>query len=174
MLERSHCSSLQYSRREPIEISVIPLTMADKDLENKPLEILESIGVAKINPLNIHACHRLKNRNNTILRFTTRKIADSALHNRGKLKDLNKSNIGLPADTRLFINESLCQPYKFIFYKIRDAHKRKAIASFNLWKGKLTIKLMENGPAIQISHISDLIENGLADETDVNFFLKKY
>ena len=67
MLERSHCSSLQYSRRESIEISGIPLTVADKDLENKSLEILQSIGVAKINPLNIHACHRLKNRNNTIL-----------------------------------------------------------------------------------------------------------
>ena len=60
MLERSHLSSLQYTRREAIEISGIPHTVPDIDLENKSLEILESIGVAKINPLNVHACHRLK------------------------------------------------------------------------------------------------------------------
>ena len=71
ILERSHYKSLQYNRHELIEISGISDTVPDKELENKTLEILDSIGVGKVEPWQVHACHRLKNKKNTIIRFTS-------------------------------------------------------------------------------------------------------
>ena len=170
-LERSHFKSLQYSRRESIEISGIPENVNDRDLEKKTVDILDKIGVSNINPINVHACHRLKNKN-TIIRFTNRRIADFALYKRGKLKSVDKKAFGFPADTRLFINESLCQPYKYIFFKIREAYKKKKITSYNLWKGKLSFKFNKDSTAIIISHFNDLVENGLADDSDMDSYLK--
>ena len=79
MLERSHFKHLQYCRRESIEIHGIPDNVDDKNLESKSLEILGVIGVEKIEPGQVHACHRLKNKKNTIIRFVSRKTAESAL-----------------------------------------------------------------------------------------------
>ena len=110
MLERSHFKHLQYNRRESIEIAGIPESVSDKELENKSLLILNIIGVDKVEPWQVHACHRLKNKKNTIIRFVSRKIADSALYKRGNLKKIDKTLIGLPADTQLYINENLCPP----------------------------------------------------------------
>ena len=82
MLERSHMSHAQYNKRESIEIDGIPTSVCDKDLENTTLSILAEIGVPDIQPWQVHACHRLKNKKRTIIRFSTRKWADMALHNR--------------------------------------------------------------------------------------------
>ena len=173
MLERSHHTSLQYNRRENIEISGIPETVTDENLEKTAVIILEAVGVPKIQAWQIHACHRLKNWNNTVLRFTTRKIADAALHNRNKLKSLNKTTIGLPEGTQLYINESLCRPYQFLNYKIRQALKRKDIYSYNLWKGRLSIKLREADRAINITHINDLISNIILPRKRISNFFNK-
>ena len=64
MLERSHILSLQYNRRESLEIYGIPENICDKDLESKALNILTEIGVTKIQHWQVHACHRLKNKKN--------------------------------------------------------------------------------------------------------------
>ena len=82
------------------------------------------------------------------------------------------SDLGLTEGTKLYLNESLCRPYQFLHYKVRMAYKSKNIRNFNYWKGKLTIKMTENDQPIRISHINDLIELGLADEGDIEYFLK--
>ena len=50
IMKRSHYKSLQSNRRESIGISGIPDTVRDKELENKTLEILDSIVVGKVEP----------------------------------------------------------------------------------------------------------------------------
>ena len=52
-MERRCYANEQYSRRECLEISGIPASVADKDLESKVLEILEETDVP------IEDCHRL-------------------------------------------------------------------------------------------------------------------
>ena len=93
-----------------------------------------------------------------------------ALHNRKKLADIDRNKFGLSAASKgIYINESLCRPMQFLSYKVRQAFKAKRITSFNLWKGKLTIKM--NDQTILISHIEDLIELDLAAEEDrLSFF----
>ena len=61
----------QYSRRECLEFVGIPAPVKDDELEEKMIEILDSIGVACIND-DIEACHRLKS-NRTIVKFSSRK-----------------------------------------------------------------------------------------------------
>ena len=61
---------------------------------------------------------------------------------------------------------------QFLFFKVRQASKSvgRNELSYNLWKGKLTIKLKEKDYAI--SHINDLIVLGLAEEDDRLLFFK--
>ena len=68
-LERSQIRSLQYNRRESIEIAGIPETVDEKNLEKTYVLILEEIGCGKIEPWQVHAFHRLRNKKNTIIRF---------------------------------------------------------------------------------------------------------
>ena len=170
LLERSQLRSLQYNRRESIEIHGVPRSVKDDQLEGFCAKILQEIGCGDIGDKDVHACHRLRNKDKTIIRFTNRKFADRALHNRRKLKDINKVTFNIPDASRgLFINESLCKPMSFLCFKVRSAMKAKTIESYNLWKGKLSLKV--NGEEHYISHVEDLIELGLAEEVDrLNFF----
>ena len=53
ILKRSHLISMQYNRRESIEIAGIPETVTDECLEETTLGILEAIGVPKIEPYQV-------------------------------------------------------------------------------------------------------------------------
>ena len=170
-LEKSHVSLLQYVRRESIEIHDIPETVADDKLEETCLSVLEEIGCGKIKSFRVHACHRLKNKKKTVIRFTTRKHADAALHNRGKLKTIDMTKCGLPANHKVYINESLCPPMQYLCFLARKAHKEKKISNYNLWRGRLSIQIEEDGDKIPIEHIQDLIDRGLAAEDSRSKFL---
>ena len=169
LLERSDFKNLQYGRRESIEIAGIPETV--DDFERKSIAILNSIGVDKIEWWQVH---RLKNRKNTVIRFTTRKFADSALHNRSKLKESDKTKIGLPPKTQLFVNESLCRPLGYLYYHVRQAYERKKIASFNLWKGQISIKMTKESEPLNIDHYRDLINLELSEEALMAEFASYY
>ena len=96
---------------------------------------------------------------------------DSALHNRAKLRNINREKYRLEAGKKLYINESLCPPMQFVVYKVRCSLKEKKIHSFNLWKGRLSVKLYQDGRDLVINHIEDLIRAGLANEDDRDKFI---
>ena len=171
MLEKTIVRSLQYQRRENVEIHGMPETINDKELEGKCLNIFQDIGCGEIKPSQVHACHRLKNKKNVIIRFVNRKNANNVLHNKAKLKDLKLEKYGLGKNVRLFINESLCLPLQFLAYKVRQAYKHKVIQSYNIWKGRISLKLVKDGENIFITHIQDLIDINLATEEDRNEFM---
>ena len=162
LLERSHLRSLQYNRRESIEICGFPESIQDDQLEEKCIELLNDIGCGKIKKTAVHACHRLRNRDKTIIRFVNRKHADLALHNKKKLKNVDKEKYGLSGE--VYINESLCKPMQFLAYKVRSALRQKKISSYNLWKGKLSLKIDDRD--FKICHIDDLIDLNLAEDED--------
>ena len=162
---------MQYQRRENIEIHNVPQSIDDKNLEKYCCDVLSTIG-NPVQPNQIHACHRMKNKSKTIIRFVNRKDADKSLYARKKLKEINKEQFKLPADSPgLFINENLCRPMEFLYYKVRTNAKSlgkgqdgKNILTYNLWKGRLTITL--RGTEFTISHIDHLIDLELASEDD--------
>ena len=79
--------------------------------------------------------------------------------------NLDNEKHGLNRDAKIFINENLCRPLKFLHYKVRQAYK-------NLWKGILSVKLDANSEIINIQHINDLIDIDLAiDDDRVSFYI---
>ena len=63
-LEKAVSSCEQYTRRENLEISGIPENVSDEDLQEKVLEIVNTVTEREddqvILPKDVHACHRLK------------------------------------------------------------------------------------------------------------------
>ena len=55
LLERSHLRSLQYNRRESIEICRLPESLKDDHLEQTCLNVLEDIGCGKIKKSSVNA-----------------------------------------------------------------------------------------------------------------------
>ena len=84
-LESNHNMLEQYGRRNNIEITGIPDTVQDNELENKVIEIFDVIGV-EAKPANFEYCHRVgKSKNNSkkvIARFVNRKVVKNALYKR--------------------------------------------------------------------------------------------
>ena len=89
-LERKCLENEQYSRRECIEISGIPQSIEQIDLERTVLNVFDKID-APVDPQNIEACHRLKSDDNgrsnkVIVKFNNRK---DMVRVRNKKKSLN-------------------------------------------------------------------------------------
>ena len=153
-LERQANANSQYSRRECLEISRIPKSVADDLLERKVCEILSDIGVA-ITEDRIEACHRLKN-DRTIVKFASRKDCINTLKNRQNLKKIDKAKLGIGDDDKIYVNESLCPEYRFLFWKCRLLAGVNKIYSFWTFNGTIKIKLSEEGRILPITHVKDL------------------
>ena len=79
-LEKNLARLDQYGRRENVEISGIPSSVTDKQLESEVLRILRQIGLKHLDHFHVVACHRIgsidKNGcRNTIVRFIYQKDA---------------------------------------------------------------------------------------------------
>ena len=59
LLEHQCWANKQYSRRECLEISGVPESVSDKDLEGKVLNVFQKIDI-EVHPDNIEACHWVK------------------------------------------------------------------------------------------------------------------
>ena len=83
----------QYSRRECLEISGIPESVANNGLESNVLKILEEIDVP-INPTFVEDCHRLPSKGSpvkVIIKLNRRKDIRRILLNKNILKNLNQN-----------------------------------------------------------------------------------
>ena len=152
----------QYGRRNNLEITGIPDSIDDKNLEGKVIEILGKIDV-KVSGNDIEACHRIgKSRDNskkTIIRFVNRKNAKKALLNRKELKTIGKSSIGL-SNTDIFINENLTpmnNKLAFICRKLKkDGHIDKTLSRDGMVC--FSSQNIQNGKTIKVLHLNTLID----------------
>ena len=160
-LEKSINKCEQYTRRENFEISGIPDTLPQEELEKKVIDIVNSITNrdenVKITPNDIHACHRLKKEKDEvnskiIVRMVNRKDTIDVLKNKKKLKD-NSVALGFQS---LFINENLSTETKQIYDMARALKKKALIYSCWTYNGIVHIKKKEtHNKGIKIVHISD-------------------
>ena len=130
----------QYSRRECLEIVGIPESIRDCDLEDKSLEVFKSIGVS-LTPEKVHACHSIGRNGRVIIKLVNRKDVQAILVNKKKLKESDKSKIDLKANTKVFINESLCPYYKGIWSRCKKLLTLGEIDSFWTSNGTVKVKL---------------------------------
>ena len=140
---------------DTVEIVGIPTNIANNELENKTIEILESINV-RVNPNDIQACHRLYDGERTIVKFQNRKSALQALLNRTALKDTDKTLLGFNAQSKLFINYSLCPHYRMLHGKLKSLHKKGEIFGFWVTNGSVRYRIKDQGQSVTVQHIRDL------------------
>ena len=138
----------QYSRRECIEISGIPQSITQLDLEKTVLHVFDKID-APVDLQNIEACHRLKSddkgrSNKVIVKFSKCKDMVQVMNKKTSLKNANLDGTSLPPSTSFFINPSLCSYYKYLRSKCKALWPGKLISSFWVSYGSLRIKLGNN------------------------------
>ena len=137
-LEANHDILEQYGRRNNIEITGIPDSARDNQLENKVIEVFDAIGVES-KSVDFEDCHRVgKSKNNSkkvIARFVNREVVKTALYNRKQLRTIDKTSIGLHNAT-IFLNENLTLENNKIAYHCRKLKRDGTISKtyFDIWQ----------------------------------------
>ena len=129
-LERSFLDNAQYLRKEMIEISPVPLEVSNDDLEGLVCKAL-SLTENKVSPDDLETCHRLKKKENVIVKFRSRKLKCKIKSNRRIMLNKSKKLKELEFSNNLFISESMCAGNHGLFFKCRKLKKARKI--FNTW-----------------------------------------
>ena len=145
----------QYSRRDTLEVVGIPMPVRDNVLEQKVCDVIQEIGV-DICDRDIQACHRLKDIDRTIVKFTNRKDCLRILRVKRQLKGLDPSGVDLPEGTKIFINESLCPYYRGIWSKCKKLMDKQKLYQYYTINGLIRLRIEESGQAKTITHMVDL------------------
>ena len=159
-LERQQNLNLQYLRRDTIEISGIPSSVKQDDLEGEVVKIFDAAKVKvhnkKLKFKNIQACHRIGKKGVTIVKFTNRKFAREAMYCGKNLKDTD-----LYGGSRVYLNHSFCPEFRFLNYLIRKAKNDGKLFKWKVTNGVNYVQVMEDGDFEEVSHKSDLVSLGI-------------
>ena len=117
LVERKCWANEQYFRRECLEISGIPESIQNYELEDCVTKIFNECDTP-VDPANIEACHRLKSKarpKKVIIKLFKRKDVFNILQRKKKLKSVDITKAGLPQGSLVFINQSLCSNYRYLW-----------------------------------------------------------
>ena len=122
-VEQKNFVNEQYSRRKCLEISGIPPSVKDNELETKVLSILEEIDVPG-DPGLVEDCQLLSskgkgNPKKVILKLNRCEDIRKVLLNKKNLKNLDPETVNLPSGTKIYVNESLCTYYEKLWSKCK-------------------------------------------------------
>ena len=134
-------------------------------MEDKVRNIFGEIGV-NVNERDIQACHRLREKDKTIVKFVNRKDCTNILSVKKDLKHLDPTKLSFSEETKIFINESLCPYYRGIWNKCKKLRANQELHPFYTINGIVRVKLEENGPPKSITHMLDLVNLFPGSEID--------
>ena len=158
-VEKQTTSNAQYARRETLELHGVPDSFNDnEELEAKVVNLLNDIAPdANVAAKDLHAVHRLKKRQNVIIKFVSRKTQHAVITKKAKLKDDDvKRRHGISGG--IYLNESMCGQVKYLFYLCKLLKNENKIAYYTFFNGSIRAKKDEEGPKHTIGHISDLVK----------------
>ena len=137
ILERKCAANEQYSSQECLEILGISDSISNNNLEETVLKIFSEIGVT-VNSRDVEACYRLNQAANpkaVIIELSKKKDVTRVMSNKKKLKSMKPQNISLPSGCKIYINESLCKYYKYLWWKRKLLQTRGSIQLFWVMNG---------------------------------------
>ena len=162
-LERELNLQKQYERRTSIEITGIPASVPDDEIEDAVITVIKTAKAKAHNKfpshLDIHAAHRKGKNGVVICKFVNRKFAYSAVSSGSNLKGVQLFD----QEGAVYINPSLCPEFGFLHYAVRLAKKGGLIHSYKVRHGIMYIKKTDNPQCkeVQISHENDLGRCGI-------------
>ena len=148
--------NIHSSTDDTIEVIGIPSSIRDQDLEDKMRNIFGEINIVNINEREIQACHRLRKKDRTIVKFVNRKDCRNILRIKKDLKHLDPYKLSFSEGTKIFINESLCPCYRSISNKCKKFRANQKLHQCYTLNGIVRVKLEENGLPRSIAHMLDL------------------
>ena len=116
-VERKCWVKEQYSRRECLEISGTPESTPDDDWEECILKHFNECDTP-VDTANIEACYHLEwkaRSKKAINKLFKRKDMLNILQRKKKLKPVDITKVRLPQGSLVFINQSLCSYYKYLW-----------------------------------------------------------
>ena len=143
-LEKELTSFQQYNRRENIEISGIPESIPQNELEKIIIDVLKRIGVWGLESYEVVACRRLRRKmsnertQRVIIRFTNRKRAIECLQGRRYLRDT------IHEFPNIYIHESLCHQNKDIYEQCLSLQNNGNIRKLWTYNGTIYVKKTSN------------------------------
>ena len=154
-LERQCWANNQYSRRECLEITVLPEDTENGNLEDLTLKFLNKIGV-NIGSKNVEDYHWIKTQGpkKIIIKFSKRKDGNKVRTEKKKVKGKNLTSLGINKPT--YINNSLCTYYKKLWAKCKNLHDNQVIHAFWISNGLIKLKVLETGNVHTVTHDIDL------------------
>ena len=152
--ERQCWENAQYYRRDTLEVVGIPNSVDNSVLEETLRGVFKKIGV-EIDERDVQACHRLKEKDRTIVKFVNRKDCLQILRVKKELKSLDPTDLNFPENTKIFINESLCPYYRGIWNKCKKTKGNSENTPVYTISGLIRVKLEETGPSKIITHMVD-------------------
>ena len=155
MIEKQCWANAQYSRKECLEISGIPWSVSDNDLEDVVCKAITKAGV-EVSDKDIEDCHRVGKRGTTIVKFCKRKFSKQVLNVRKDLTKLSMEDLQLTGQEKLYIKLSICPYYRVLWPKSKSLHSMGKIYSYYVSNGTIKIKIQETSKPLSIMHISDL------------------
>ena len=153
--ERQCWEKAQYSQEHILEIIGIPNYIGNSILEETVSRVFKKIGV-EYNERDAQVCHRLKEKERTIIKFVNRKDCLQTLRTKKELKSPNPTELDFPENTKIFISGILCHYYKGIWSKCKKLRTIQKIHQFYTISGLTRVKLEETGPSKIITHMADL------------------
>ena len=106
-LERNNLNNAQFNRRETLEINPVPSDIADDVLEQFVCQTLSLTGIS-VEPDDLQACHRMRKKDQFIIKFKCRKQKHRVLSNHKTLQNKSLDLTQLKFSGKLFVNESMC------------------------------------------------------------------
>ena len=134
--QRQCWSNCQYTRWECLELSGLPESIKNSELEDTALQLFKKLDV-EVDSSNIDDCHQLpsKEPKRVIVKFSERKDANRVRKVKKNLKGMDLSSVGIRSP--VYINNSLCKYYKMLWRKYKNLCVNKFIHSF--WVSNQTI-----------------------------------
>ena len=155
-MERQCWVSVQYSRRECVEIVRIPSSVHQNQLEDSVCKIFDKLNCNIVKD-NLEDCHRLKG-DRVIVKFFKRKNCKQVLSVRNDLKNINMADLGSEGNGSIYIIQSLCSYYKVLWSWSKKLHNIGRIYSWFVSGGTIKINIYEHDDFLSVTHTDDFIK----------------
>ena len=118
-----------------------PNSITNDHLEEHVILFFEKLGVI-MEPMNVVACHRLKQTGRGIVKLLNRKDGQNVWKEKHKLRSINlyDDNTDTNNKRKIFINQSLCPYYRKLYGMVKDLNNEGLIDSFWITNGTTKIR----------------------------------
>ena len=142
----------QHSWGNIVELSSIPNSILDEDLENNMINTCNESGIA-VEAISIEKSHRLPLSRNS-RGHNKRIIVKFSIVNTRKDKNriIGKKLGHLHVINKVFVSASLCPYYKYIWGKCKDMQKQGKVHHIFCLDNLVCIKLSEKGSSVKLLH----------------------